>query len=287
MVSFAKKVKNELCQIGDKLKVCCGYSLIYGILFSSSYEGEYAKLKVLNNDVGCLFLKLCNQFSVKKEYDFSYERKIISIKKDFIRGETFKEFNEKILRCGKCKESFLRGVFLASGSVSDPGKSYRLDLVFENESKLCEIKNLLSELGVESLVTNRNGKYVLYLRKSEAIEDFFAIIGATSLAFDIMNSKINKDLVNNANRITNCDSANINKSLSATSKYITVINKLIENDMIDSLPEQLREIALKRVEYKELNFSDLGRQLNPSISKSGVYHRLEKILKFYEEFTKK
>ena len=283
MISFSKKVKSELCDVGDKLKVCCGYSLLYGMLFCSKIEGDYAKQKVLNSDVGDLFLYLCNLFSIKKEYDFTYTKSFISIKKDFIRGTTIKDFNKKIIRCGKCKESFLRGVFLVNGNVSDPEKSYRLDLMFDDENKLIEIKELLLDLGINCMTANRNCKYVLYLRKSESIEDFFARVGATSLAFDIMNSKINKDLVNNANRVTNCDSANINKSLLATNKYITVINKLIASDKINSLPEQLKEIALKRIEFKELSFSDLGRQMNPPISKSGVCHRLEKILKFYEE----
>ena len=176
---------------------------------------------------------------------------------------------------------------MANGAISDPQKSYRLELVFNDEHKQSEIKDLLISIGIEPLITLRDDKYVIYLRKSEAIEDFFANIGATSLAFDIMNSKINKELINNANRVTNCDSANINKSLSASEKYISVITELVENDSINMLPSHLREMALKRIEFKELSFTELGRQFNPPISKSGVYHRLEKILEFYKEILEK
>lgn len=287
MISFAKKVKKELCNLNGKLKSCCGYSLIYGILFSAKKNEEKVSLKILNNDVGNFFVDLCKIMSVKKEFQFRYINNRVEILSDFLRFSSYDEISRKILRCGKCKEFFLRGVFLANGSISDPEKSYRLELVFDNENKSLEIKEMLENIGIISLMTERNKKCVLYLRKSEAIEDFFANIGATSLAFDIMNSKINKELINNANRITNCDSANINKALKASNKYIAVINDLIETENINLLPEHLREMALKRIEHQELGFADLGRQFSPSISKSGVYHRLEKIIKFYEEIKNK
>ena len=143
------------------------------------------------------------------------------------------------------------------------------------------------ENGIEPLSAYRNKKHILYLKRSEAIEDFFANIGATSIAFDIMNSKINKELINNANRVTNCDSANINKAINASNKYNTVILELIESENINLLPEHLKEMALKRIEHRELSFSELGKLFNPAISKSGVYHRLEKILEFYNDLKRK
>ena len=102
-----------------------------------------------------------------------------------------------------------------------------------------------------------------------------------------MNSKINKELINNANRVTNCDAANINKALKASDKYISIINLLIETEIITRLPVHLQEMAIKRLEFKELSFQELGKQFSPSISKSGVYHRLEKILEFYNELKSK
>ena len=107
------------------------------------------------------------------------------------------------------------------------------------------------------------------------------MMGANNSAFVVMNSKINKELRNIANRVANCDNANINKTLLATEKYINAILQLKELGKIEQLSEPLREMAKMRLEYKELNFVQLGKMFNPPISKSGVYHRLEKILEFY------
>ena len=287
MISFAKKVKKELCSLNTKLKSCCGYSFIYGILYTAVVDNDRATVKILNSDVGELFESLCCQMSVKKEYGYLYYKNRAEISSEFLRFTSFEKIKKNVLKCAKCKEYFLRGIFLVNGNVSDPDKSYRLEMSFDKLEKAEEIFELLTSLGLTPLKTTRNGKYLLYYRKSELIEDFFANIGATSLAFDIMNSKINKELINNANRVTNCDSANINKSLKASNRYNTVILELIHTKKIDLLPEHLKEMALKRIEFKELSFSDLGNKFSPSISKSGVYHRLEKILDFYEEIKDK
>lgn len=287
MISFCKKVKKELCTTEVKIKNCCGYSFIYGFMLCGYAAEDKTVIKALNSDVGEYFIYLCQQLNIKKEYDYKYEKNRVSISSKFFRYFGYDDIKKNVLRCGKCKENFLKGLFLAIGSVTDPEKSYRLELVFDKEDNIDGISNLLLEMGIETLITDRGGKKILYLRKSEAIEDFFANIGATSLAFDIMNSKINKELINNANRITNCDAANINKAISASNKYNTVINQLVETENVNLLPPHLQEMARMRIEYKELSFSDLGKQFSPPISKSGVHHRLEKILEFYNDLKEK
>ena len=287
MDSFSKKVKRELCQINSKMKNCCTYSYLYGLMFCSIINDDNYEIKMLNSDVGQNFLSICQQLNTRSLNWFSYNKNKIVISTQFFRANGYYEIKKNVLKCQRCKESFLKGIFLSIGTVSDPYKSYRLELIFNEKSQADQISELLCELGIDSLRAVRFNKHILYLRKSEAIEDFFANIGATSFAFDIMNSKINKELINNANRVTNCDSANINKALSASNKYNTVINRLIKTKNISLLPSHLQEMALKRIEFKELSFSELGKQFAPSISKSGVHHRLEKILEFYEELKEK
>ena len=283
MSSFSKKVKRELCSTEVKIKNCCGYSLLYGMLCSAKIENDLVCFKVLNEDVGSFFVKVCSLLSLKSSLEFGYNDKKIHIKKDFIRYWDFNAIKKNIFRCGKCREFFLKGVFLVLGSVNDPEKSYRLEIKVDNEELANNISGMLSEMGIDALKTVRAGKYIVYVRRSEGIEDFFANIGATSIAFDIMNSKITKDLINNANRITNCDSANINKSLGATNKYINIIKELMESGDWEILPPHLKEVAEKRLAFKELSFVELGKQFSPPISKSGVYHRLEKIVEFYND----
>lgn len=286
-MSYSKNVKKELCSLNGKIKNCCGYSFLYGILFCANIDEEIITKKELNHDVGALFLELCQQLSVKSSYNFSYNKNKIAISAKFLRYFNYQSIKNNVFKCSRCREYFFRGLFLSVGAITDPEKSYRLELIFDSEAQANEIQSALNLLGINPLITKRSNKTILYFRRSEAIEDFFANIGATSLAFDIMNSKINKELINNANRVTNCDSANINKALKASDKYISVINHLIETDNIHRLSVHLQEMAMKRIEYKELSFLELGKQFAPPISKSGVYHRLEKILEFYEELKEK
>lgn len=286
MISFSKKVKKEICTY-SRLKNCCGYSFIYGFMLCANKQNDKRVIKVLNKDVGEFFIETCQQLNIKGAFNFIYEDNRVLINESFFRYDKYESIRKNVIKCSKCKESFLRGLFLAIGNVTDPEKSYRLELVFESEETASNIIAFLRELSIEPLSTIRNNKKVIYLRKSEAIEDFFACMGATSLAFDIMNSKINKELINNANRVTNCDAANINKALLASNKYNTVINKLIETELVNMMPSHLQEMAYKRIENKELSFLELGKLFSPPISKSGVHHRLEKILEFYEEQVEK
>ena len=129
----------------------------------------------------------------------------------------------------------------------------------------------------------RRGKYVIYMKNSTDIEDFLVFIGAQTAAFDVMNEKIVREFRNSVNRQVNCDTANIEKQLAAGKKYIDAVRLLIEADKIDSLPDELRETALLRYENHQLSMTELGRLLTPEVSKSGVRHRLERILEFSRE----
>ena len=125
-------------------------------------------------------------------------------------------------------------------------------------------------------------KYVLYSKNFETIADIVALVGAKNASFQILNTKILKEIRNDVNRARNCDSANIDKSVKANEKYLIAIRYLIETGKISLLPDHLKEMALKRVEFPDISFTELGKKFSPPISKSGVFHRLEKILEYYE-----
>lgn len=200
-------------------------------------------------------------------------------------GDELREIFSKC-RCESCRITYLRNLFRLFGSVTDPAKAYHLDFTFAKSGSCNAAEEVLEQLGFAFRRTMRREKHVLYLKDSSAIEDFLVAIGASAAAFDVMNSKIVRDFRNAVNRQVNCDTANIEKQLAAGKKYIDAIGRLKEADKIDALPDELRQTAVLRYENDQLSLTDLGNLFNPPVSKSGIRHRLERILKLSEELLK-
>ena len=209
---------------------------------------------------------------------------LVSRKREDI-GEELRQVYEKS-RCDNCRITFLRRLFRMYGAVTDPEKSYHLDFTF-GESGCCdEAEEILADLGFDFRRTMRRDKHVLYIKDSSAIEEFLVMIGASAAAFELMNEKIMRDFRNSVNRQVNCDTANIEKQLSAGKKYVDAIAKLMESGRIEALPEDLRLTARLRYENEQMILTELGNLHNPPVSKSGIRHRLERILRLSEELLK-
>lgn len=212
---------------------------------------------------------------------------LVARKKEDLGDELRMNFGK--CRCDNCRVVYLRQLFNIFGSVTDPTKAYHLDLTFSNEGSCDAAEEILAEIGFDFRRTIRRDnmhnrdKYVLYIKDSSAIEDFLVAVGASSAAFELMNSKIVNEFRNSVNRQVNCDTANIEKQLAAGKKYIEAIRYLIESGRIETLSEELRETAKLRYENEQLSLTELGKLLNPPVSKSGVRHRLERILAIAEE----
>ena len=285
-MTFSQRVKQEISSLSNKTRNCCIYSFLYGMIFPCIIGEEGYKIKTafvenakeLNEKISNLINKHDNVYQVKN-------REIL-IKSSFARYSTLVEINQNIIKCPRCTEHFLKGIFFSCGTVSSPEKSHRLDLVFSNFEHANQLKEFLLDKSLKLNLTKRNNKFVLYIKRCEDIEDFLALMGANTSAFDMMNSKINHEVRNVANRATNCDSANINKSLNAAKKHIDIINEIIKLGYFNDLPVALQEIAKARIEFPDINIQELGKRLSPEISKSGVHHRLEKIVKFYDNLKK-
>lgn len=183
-------------------------------------------------------------------------------------------------RCDACQAVFVRELFILFGSVTDPQKQYHLDFSFKTELERDAVCDILSSLGFDFRKAVRRGRFVLYLKGSSDIEDFLVFVGAQNAAFDVMNSKIVHEFRNSVNRQVNCDTANIEKQLASVKKYTEAIKSLNESGKIEALPKELRETAQLRIENEQLSLADIGKLLNPPVTKSGVRHRLEKILDF-------
>ncbi|MBE6011529.1 DNA-binding protein WhiA [Anaeropeptidivorans aminofermentans] len=176
-----------------------------------------------------------------------------------------------------CKRSYLRTVFLTNGSISDPLKSYHLEFVFSDEEKPYEISKLLEAFELSSKIIKRKNNFVLYLKEADNIADLLNIMGAHGSLLDFEGIRVIKDVSNNVNRKVNFETANLNKTISASVLQIEDINFIEEKKGLSYLSEQLLEVALMRLEYPNATLKEIGEKLMPKISKSGVNHRLRKI----------
>ncbi len=183
-------------------------------------------------------------------------------------------------KCPACEAAFFRGLFFAAGRISDPTKQYLLEF---SPTNCCDkFVSALSDIGVEARTTQRKGRTDIYVKKSSIIEDFFAFVGLNSAAFAFMNAKIESEFRNNTNRIVNCETNNISKSVTASHKQISVIDELERHNLLSSLPEELEATARLRIKYRDLSLSQLAAVSVPAISKSGLSHRLKKIMEYSE-----
>ncbi len=177
-----------------------------------------------------------------------------------------------------CKKSYLRGLFLGSGIVANPEKGYHFEIVCATDTLATDVKRLLNSFeGISAKKIARKKEYIVYIKESEQIVDILAIMGATNQLFAYEDVRIKKEIRNKANRINNCDQANIDKSVAAAEKHISNIKKIDKVIGIKALPEKLRTVAELRLSNPDLSLVELGEMLEPPMKKSGVNKRLMKI----------
>ncbi len=176
-----------------------------------------------------------------------------------------------------CQRSFLRGFFLGAGSVSDPSKAYHMEFVCGTEEKAAQICHIIKGFDIDTKVTVRRKNYVVYLKEGEAIVDLLGIIEAPSSLMDMENARILKEVNNSVNRRVNCEMSNIRKTVDASSRQVSDIEYIRDSIGLSALPDNLREIALVRLENPETPLKELGEMLDPPVGKSGVNHRLRKL----------
>ena len=186
-------------------------------------------------------------------------------------------YHHLALRNRCCKRAYLRGGFMATGSISDPDKSYHLEITFSNRVQAEEYMHYLKDFGIESRSIIRKGHYLVYLKEGQEIVDFLNVVGAHGALMSLENIRILKELRNQVNRIVNCETANLSKTVDASFRQTESIRYIKETAGLESLPEGLYEIAVIRLENPDVSLMELGGMLKPPLSKSGVNHRLRKI----------
>jgi len=305
-MSFSKEVKEELtkqlemarhCQIAE---IAAIVNMSGKVLISET--GKYSlQIQTENEDVArkC-FTLLGKAFNIEAEIAVKKSRYLkkgnvylVEIKKhqDAIKilqatkllnsdnqiDEEISLVSNTIIQMSCCKRAFVRGAFLSAGSISAPEKFYHLEIVCVVREKAEKLQSIIKSLGLEAKVVRRKKYFVVYIKEGAQIVDMLALMGANVALMDLENVRILKEMRNNVNRKVNCETANINKTVSASVKQIEDIRYIERTTKFSDLALGLQEIALVRLEYPEASLKELGEMLTPSVGKSGVNHRLRKL----------
>ena len=298
-MSFSSNAKAEICKTAIT-KRCCAVAESCGVLlYCNTFSPELIRIVTESPDFSerlpRLFRKAFNlDFDLlpeagsrgKNVFQITDGEKIRRIFQAFgcaPEDSLALHINYGILENPCCQASFLRGAFLAGGSVTDPEKRYHLELATTHFNVSREAYSLLLELGFSPKDTVRNGSSILYFKQSDYIEDFLTFLGAPVCAMGVMEAKVEKDMKNKINRIVNCDTANMSKVVDAAQAQISAIHRLREQGRLETLPDKLKQTALLRLDNPDAKLSELAQLVQPPITKSAMNHRMRKLMELAKE----
>ena len=299
-VSFSAAAKAEVCRLIPQ-KQCCALAQCFGVLlFCNSFADDGIRIITESREFAYILPKL-----FKKAFDVEFDSfpslhspgklvfQIVEPDKidrimdacGFSRGNTLAlHLNLPMVEENCCKASFLRGAFLAGGSVTDPEKGYHLELTTTHHCVARETYTLMHEsMGFYPKTAARGGGQVLYLKQSELISDFLTFLNAPVSAMGIMEARLEKELNNKVNRRCNCDDANTSKVVEAAQEQLAAIRILRERGVIDKLPQKIQQAVRAREENPEASLTELAAMMEPPISKPAMNHRLKKLVSMAQE----
>lgn len=288
-MSFSTTVKEELshkiagarhCQLAELSSI---YFFCGGFVQKNNENGilffNFENVIVANK----CFTLLKKAFTIYSDGDFSesvfYEEDRLEIR---IVGENAEKIHaaltsETISERSCCRRAYLRGSYLCGGSITDPEKSYHLEIVCKDEKNALYILELFATFDIDAKLVERGKYYIVYIKDSAKIVLALNVFEAPVALMEYENAIIMKDWRNSINRKNNCDVANLNKTVLAAQEVISDIKKLMDTSEYEDLPDGLKEIAVLRVEYPEASLKELGEMMDPPLGKSGVNHRLKKL----------
>jgi len=302
-LSFSAVTKNELARIVDQRSCCRLAELAALIKMGGSIQissGRQVSLNIVNENAA-VARKI---FSLVKDV-FGLQTQVLVQRKTRLRknnvyqvrippqkrmkeildclgmvdqtGHLGQAAPDDLLRSDCCRRAYLRGVFLGGGSVNTPEGTYHLEVVTTNEKFALAIRKLMKKFHLAAGVSQRKNWHVVYLKESEQIISFLNILGAHSALLNFENARIYKDMRNQVNRLVNCETSNLNKTVNAAVRQIENIKLIRDTLGLDQIPKQLREIAEIRVKYPDASLKELGDFTEPRLGKSGVNHRMRRI----------
>lgn len=289
-MSFSLELKNELSELSVRA-ACCKKALARGILLDATHTPDTDEVTVTlpDADIAATVRKLFAGVFGKAP---TVTEKTVIGKPRYIMTQTSRTAaamldtwdagnsdTSAILTCPECPSMFLRGALIGCATANDPQKECHLEFFFKHTARAALLYSILSEIAAPPKPVNRKTGCGLYYKSSSVIEDILLQCGAQQAAFAIINGKIENEIRNTENRVNNCDTRNLQKAITASHKHITAIRFLkSEPKLWESMPEELRTTATLRLEHPEASLTELVRLHNPPISKSGLNHRLAKLL---------
>ena len=300
--SFSSSAKAEVCRSLPN-KHCCSLAECFGVLlFCNSFDRDCVRIITESREFAYILPKL-----FKRAFDVEFDSfpsmaapgklifqitdpeklDIIFSACGFTRDNTLAmHLNLPIVEEECCRSAFLRGAFLAGGSVTDPEKAYHLELTTTHQTVAREAYTLIHEvMAFYPKMAARGGGQVLYLKQSDQISDFLACLGASVASMGIIEARLEKELNNKVNRRCNCDDANISKVVEAAQEQLTAIRILRERKIADKLPQKLQQALIAREKNPEASLSELAGMMEPPISKPAMNHRLKKLVELSKEET--
>jgi DNA-binding protein WhiA len=302
-LSFSAAAKAEICRYTPH-RHCCALAECFGILlFCNSFSRDGIKIITESREFAHGLPRL-----FKQAFDISFDtfpsleapgklvfqiydsEKIHAIMDAFgfaPKDTLALHVNLPVLEEECCKAAFLKGAFLAGGSVTDPAKGYHMEVTTTHAAVAREVYVLIHEvIGFETKVAGRAGAQVLYLKQSELISDFLTYLGAPVASMGIMEARLEKELNNKVNRRCNCDDANTSKVVEAAQEQLVAIRTLRNAGVLDKIPGKLKEAALAREENPEASLSELAALMEPPITKPAMNNRMKKLMQYAKEASK-
>ena len=289
-MSFSGKIKEELAQHYAKARHCNLAELSALVHMSGSFDKDgygscILKLHTENDGVArkC-FTLLGKTFNIST--DIAIRRNTAKGSCSYYiraKGEELLAVENVIVQAVCCKRAYIRGAFIASGSMSDPDKSYHFEIVCGTLKQAEYLRNMINSFEMDAKIVKRKKSYVVYLKEGSQIVDVLNIMEAHVALLELENVRIMKEMRNTVNRKVNCETANINKTVSASVRQMEDIIYIRDNIGFDKLPDGLKDVALTRLKYPDATLKELGGLLENPIGKSGVNHRLRKLSEIAEK----
>lgn len=279
-MSFSSNIKEELSRLNTFSSLELVQAEFIGYLISNNtiFENGIVRFSTENGHNANRLKKILKRLNI--EFDMELQGKIYSIVFYCKNLITYQEINTEK---EETKKAIVRGAYLGGGSLNNPNSKYHLEILFKTEDDRRKIADILKNFNIEIKYFKRNEKYSIYIKDGEEISKFLALIEANNSVLRYEEIRVEKDSRNSINRIVNCETANLNKTINASVAQIQAIQTLKKSGKYNELPENLKEIADVRIKNPNLSLTELGKLLKNPIGKSGVNHRLKKIIQLAEE----